>query len=242
MNASMNARGEFAAGAFAIAPVLAAALPIALLFGTLSVGKGLSIAETALMSMTVFAGALQFVAIDQWGSPVPVGVLAFTALVVNIRHVLMGASLGRSLDGFSASQRYAGMFLLTDEGWAFAEQRARRGRLTPAFYFGSGLALWCTWNAGTLAGALLGAGLGDPVAFGFDFAFTAVFISILTGFWSNWRTGAVLLASGAVSALVKLAVPGAWYIMAGAAAGIVLAAVLHAKDDTPNETDGLMPS
>ncbi len=238
----MSVRKEFAAGAFAISPVLAAAVPIALLFGTLSVSKGLSIAETFLMSITVYAGALQFVAIDQWGDPLPVGLLAFTALVVNIRHVLMGASLGRSLGGFSPLQKYAGMFLLTDEGWAFAEQRARRAALTPAFYFGSGLALWFTWSTGTLVGALLGTGLGDPAAFGFDFAFTAVFIAILTGFWSNWRTGAVLLASGAVSALVKLAVPDAWYIMAGAAAGIIVAAVLHAEDETPNHTDGLMPS
>lgn len=238
----MSVRKEFAAGAFAISPLLAAAVPIALLFGTLSVSKGLSIAETFLMSITVYAGALQFVAIDQWGDPLPVGLLAFTALVVNIRHVLMGASLGRSLGGFSPLQKYAGMFLLTDEGWAFAEQRARRAALTPAFYFGSGLALWFTWSTGTLVGALLGTGLGDPAAFGFDFAFTAVFIAILTGFWSNWRTGAVLLASGAVSALVKLAVPDAWYIMAGAAAGIIVAAVLHAEDETPNHTDGLMPS
>jgi 4-azaleucine resistance transporter AzlC len=238
----MSARKDFAAGAFSILPVLAAAFPIALLFGTLSVARGLSVAETALMSMTVFAGALQFVAIDQWGDPVPVGLLAFTALVVNIRHVLMGASLGRSLGGFSPAQKYAGMFLLTDEGWAFAEQRARKGALTPAFYFGAGLALWCVWNIGTLAGALLGTGLGDTAAFGFDFAFAAVFIAILTGFWSDWRTGAVLLASGVVSALVKLSVSGAWYIMAGALAGIIVAALLHADRDPPGDTDGLMPS
>ena len=49
-------------------------------------------------------------------------------------------------------------------------------------------------------------------------------------------------AAAAVSALVKLAVPDAWYIMAGAAAGIIVAAVLHAEDETPNHTDGLMPS
>jgi predicted branched-subunit amino acid permease len=139
----MSRRADFAAGAFTIAPVLAAAIPIALLFGTLSVAKGLSVAETSLMSMTVFAGALQFVAVDQWNDPVPVGLLAFTALVVNIRHVLMGASIGRSMGGFSGSpQKYAGMFFLTDESWAFAEQRARKGSLTPAFYFGSGVALW----------------------------------------------------------------------------------------------------
>jgi 4-azaleucine resistance transporter AzlC len=238
----MSRRADFAAGAFAIAPVLAAAIPIALLFGTLSVAKGLSVAETSLMSMTVFAGALQFVAIDQWSNPVPIGLLAFTALVVNIRHVLMGASLGRSMGDFSSPQKYAGMFFLTDESWAFAEQRARKASLTPAFYFGSGVALWSVWNIASLAGAVLGAGLGDPAAYGFDFAFSAVFIAILTGFWSNWRTGAVLLASGAVSALVKLSVDGAWYIMAGALAGIIVAAILHAEDENPRETDRIMPS
>jgi 4-azaleucine resistance transporter AzlC len=222
--------------------VLAAAIPDCAAVWHAVGCKGLSVAETSLMSMTVFAGALQFVAIDQWSNPVPIGLLAFTALVVNIRHVLMGASIGRSMGDFSSPQKYAGMFFLTDESWAFAEQRARKGSLTPAFYFGSGVALWSVWNIASLAGALLGAGLGDPAAYGFDFAFSAVFIAILTGFWSNWRTGAVLLASGAVSALVKLSVDGAWYIMAGALAGIIVAAILHAEDESPRETDRIMPS
>jgi predicted branched-subunit amino acid permease len=45
-----------------------------------------------------------------------------------------------------------------------------------------------------------------------------------------------------VSALVKLSVDGAWYIMAGALAGIIVAAILHAEDESPRETDRIMPS
>jgi 4-azaleucine resistance transporter AzlC len=232
---------DFSAGALTILPLLAAVVPVALLFGTLAVAKGLSPFEVWLMSTTVFAGALQFVAIDQWAAPAPIGLLAFTALVVNVRHVLMSASLGRVMGGFTGPQKYAAMFLLTDEGWAFAEQRARKGELTPAFYFGIGIALWLTWTTASLTGALLGNFIGDPATFGFDFAFAAVFICILAGFWSNWRTGAVLAASGAVSALAYLMLPGAWYIMAGAIAGIIMAAVLHAEIDE-TKTDGVMPS
>ncbi len=232
---------DFSAGALAILPVLAAAVPIALLYGTLAVAKGLSPFEVWFMSATVFAGALQFVAIDQWSDPAPIGLLAITALIVNVRHVLMGASIGRAMGGFSAPQRYAAMFLLTDEGWAFAEQRARKGVLTPAYYFGLGTAMWLTWTSASLAGALLGNLVGDPAAWGFNFAFSAVFICILAGFWNNWRTGFVLAASGVVSALVYLNVDGAWYIMAGALAGIVMAALLHAEADS-GATDGVMPS
>lgn len=193
------------------------------------------------MSATVFAGALQFVAIDQWSDPVPIGFLAFTALVVNVRHVLMGASLGRAMGRFRRPQKYAAMFLLTDEGWAFAEQRVRKGELTPAYYFGLGLTLWLVWTTASLAGALIGQSLGDPAVYGFNFAFSAVFLCILTGFWSDWRTGAVLAASGVVAAFVSLVLDGAWYILAGAFAGIAVAALLHAETDH-TDTDAVMPS
>ncbi len=238
----MGARAQdFSTGAIAILPVLVATAPIALLFGTLAAAKGLSALEVWLMSATVFAGALQFVAIDQWAEPAPLGLLVFTALVVNVRHVLMGASIGRSMTDFSAAAKYGAMFLLTDEGWAFAERRARGGKLTAAYYFGIGVSMWLVWTSASLLGAVIGRGLGDPSAFGFNFAFSAVFICILVGFWSNWRTGAVLVSSGAVSALVYLLVPGAWYIIAGAFAGVATAAALHAKSDD-QEPDGIMPS
>ncbi|MGI9515337.1 MAG: AzlC family ABC transporter permease, partial [Anderseniella sp.] len=137
---------EFSAGAIAILPVLVATAPIALLFGTLAAAKGLSALEVWLMSATVFAGALQFVAIDQWADPAPLGLLVFTALVVNVRHVLMGASIGRAMTDFSGPAKYASMFLLTDEGWAFAERRVRNGKLTAAYYFGIGVSMWLVWT------------------------------------------------------------------------------------------------
>jgi 4-azaleucine resistance transporter AzlC len=221
---------DFRAGMLDMAPFVAAVFPVALLFGTLAAAKGLSPLEAALMSATVFAGASQFVAIDLWRDPAPWGLLTLTAFIVNIRLVLMGTSMARHMGRFPPAWRPPAMFFMVDEIWAMAERRALQGPLPPAYYWGMGAVMWLQWVAGTTLGARLGQTLGDPAVYGFDFAFTALFICILTGFWRGVRTGAVLAASAAAAAATKLAVPGAWYVMAGALAGVVVAAAISGDE------------
>ncbi len=216
-------RSDFLAGMLDMAPVVAAALPIGMLFGVLAVQKGLTAPEAAAMSAFVFAGAAQFVALELWREPVPVMLLTFTAFIVNLRHVMMGASLGRRMHLFSPLNRALSAFVLVDEVWAFAERRALKGPLTPAYYWGMGATLWVQWVVGGSIGAVAGRGIGDPARLGFDFAFSALFICILTGFWRGHRTGAVLAVAAVVSALTKLYVPGAWNIALGGLAGVAVA-------------------
>lgn len=224
-------RGEFRRGFFDILPILAAAFPIGLLWGTLAVKKGLSPFEAGLISASAFGGAAQFVAIDLWRDPVPWLLLTFSVFVVNIRHVLMGASLSRHIHHIPKAMRPIVMFLVVDEVWAFAERRALSEPLTWSYYLGLGLPLWINWVASTVIGAVIGRGLGDPASYGFDFAFSALFIAILAGFWKGPRTGAVLAVSAAVAALAKLLVPGAWYIALGGLAGVSVAAIFADPKD-----------
>ena len=221
----LSPRENFWRGFLDILPILAAAFPIGLLWGTLAVKKGMSPLEAGLASASIFAGAAQFVAVDLWRTPAPWLLLTFSVLLVNIRHVLMGASLSRHIGGIPKPLKPLAMFLLVDEVWALAERRALAAPLTAAYYFGLGLPLWINWVVSTVIGAVVGRGLGDPQAYGFDFAFTALFIAILAGFWTGPRTGAVLAASGLVAAVTKLLIPGAWYIALGGIAGVGVAAL-----------------
>ena len=82
-----------------IAPVILATVPVGLLWGTLATAKGLTLLEAVLMSVLVSAGAAQFVALELWSDPAPVFLLAFTVLLVNMRLVLMAASLSRHIEG-----------------------------------------------------------------------------------------------------------------------------------------------
>ncbi len=216
---------DFIDGLRAILPLVLAALPIGFVFGTVASGNGLSPIETVLMSALVFAGGSQFVAMDLWTHPASWTALGFAALLINLRHILMGASLERSLGLFKFWQKLPALLVMADENWALAEARARRQRLTPRFYLGLALPFYCGWVLASLGGALFGALLGDVAVYGLDFAFPAVFIVLLMGFWKGTETGLILLSSAIASLTVHNLAPGAWYIAAGALAGL-LAAVL----------------
>lgn len=203
-----------------IAPAMIAAIPIGLLFGAICAGKGLSPAEVALMSALVCAGGAQFAAIEMWVQPAPVLALAFSTLLVNSRHVLMGASLALKTTAWNPWRRALVFWVLVDETWAFAESRAARRPLTLAYFAAMGALLWTNWVATTTLGALAGSLLGDPKRFGADFAFTALFIGLIAGFWKGRSTAIVIAASAGAAALAYLAFGPPWHVAAGALAGI----------------------
>jgi 4-azaleucine resistance transporter AzlC len=214
-----------------IAPVMVAAAPIGGLFGAVAASKGLSIAEVTLMSTLVFAGGAQFAAIELWSYPVPAAAIVFSTLLVNARHVLMGASLAPKTRAFSALQRFLGAFFLTDEAWALAERRASERPVTPAYWFACAATLPSVWVGSSILGAAIGAFLGDPKRFGADFAFTALFIGLVAGFNKGRITAATVAASGGVAALVYVTAGPPWHVLAGAFAGIAAAYLAARPED-----------
>jgi 4-azaleucine resistance transporter AzlC len=219
----MNNENQFLLGTRAMLPIIVAAVPIGLVFGAVAAANGLSPLEVTLMSALVFAGGAQFVAMDIWTHPASWTGLGLAALLVNVRHVLMGASLGPRLAAFSPWQKYLGLLIMADENWAMSEARARTAPLTPSYYAGMSIPFYLNWVLASFIGAVLGAFLGDPAVIGLDFAFPAVFIVLVAGFWKGPSTGLVLMASAAAAILVHRYVEGAWYIAAGAAAGLAVA-------------------
>lgn len=209
-----------------ILPAAIAAVPIGFLFGAVASSKGLSVAEVALMSATVCAGGAQLAVIEIWGYPVPVAAILFATLLVNLRHVLMGASLAPKLGLFRPWQRGLTFYALTDENWAFAERRVAAGRrLGPAYFGVMGALLWSNWVLCSTLGAALGPLLGDPRRLGADFAFTALFIGLIAGLWRGRSTGFVVAASALAAAAAYRVFGSPWHVAAGAFAGIAAGAL-----------------
>ena len=217
-----RAARDFRAGCRDIAPAAVAAIPIGLLFGAVATGKGLSAFEVTLMSILVFGGGAQFAAIETWVHPAPIAALAFTALLINARHILMGASLGPKLQA-SRAQKLLGFWFLTDEAWAVAEHRSLHRPVTAAYWFGMVAVLPIAWIGSTAVGAVVGPFLGDPRRLGADFAFTALFIGLIAGFGTGKVTLITTAVSAAVAALVHTLVGAPWHVASGALAGIAAA-------------------
>ncbi|WP_245410914.1 AzlC family ABC transporter permease [Microvirga flavescens] len=219
---------EARAGLRDIAPAAIAAVPIGLLFGAVAVGKGLSVAEIGLMSALVFAGGAQFAAIESWVHPAPILALAFSALLINVRHVLMGASLAPKV-ALTFREKLLAFFFMTDESWALSERRSMNRPITGAYWATMVVVLFFNWTVSTVLGAVLGSFLGAPERFGADFAFTALFIGLVAGFGRSRVTVVTVAVSAAVSALVHYFIGAPWHVASGALAGIG-AAYLAARE------------
>ena len=198
-------------------------------FGVLARQAGLSLGEASLMSGLVCAGSSQFIVLDLWKQPLPVVAITITALVVNLRYLLMGAALAPHLWGLPASKAYASAFFMGDENWALTVREFAGGRRDAAYLLGRGLTLFLTWVSATAIGNALGAGIYDPARWGLDFAFTAVFVALLAGIWRGKSDALPWIAAGAVSLAASYLLPGKWHILLGGMAGSVVGAVRDAR-------------
>ncbi|MBU1003951.1 MAG: AzlC family ABC transporter permease [Proteobacteria bacterium] len=215
------------AGAMKTLPVAMGVAVYGLVYGMLAGQAGMTPGEVTAMSALVFAGASQFVALDLWLDPLPVGPLIIMALIVNLRHVLMGAAIQPWFSRLSPLKAYGSLFFMVDESWALTIKDFADGQRRGAFMLGSGLVLFATWLAASLGGLLAGAMVPDPARFGLDFAFTAAFIALLAGLWRGKSDLPIWLAAGIVAVICSQLLPGKWYILAGGLAGGLTGALRH---------------
>jgi predicted branched-subunit amino acid permease len=155
----------------------------------------------------VFTGASQFAFVGVIaGGGGAVAAIA-PALMLAARNGIYGLSLAPVLTG-SRVARLLQSQLVIDESTAIAQAQATPGRARTAFLF-TGLSVLVCWNAGTLAGALAGGGLGDPRALGMDAMFPAAFLALLSP--QLRRPGApraAVIGALIAAALVTITPPG----------------------------------
>ena len=150
---------------------------IGLSFGVLARTSGLSLAMTCAMSLLVFAGGAQFLAIATiaaGGTPLAA---VLGGLVLNARHLPYGLTIAPLLRGPLWKRALSSQLVLDEStALALAQPTPALGRL--AFY-ACGCCLFAAWNLGTLIGALAGGAIGDPATLGLDAAFPASMLALL---------------------------------------------------------------
>ncbi|WP_245951568.1 AzlC family ABC transporter permease [Paracidovorax anthurii] len=226
-------RQEALRGLRASLPVMLGFIPFALVLGAQAARKGLGALEVTLMTGLNFGGGSEFAAIRLWTSPPHVLLIVAMSFLVNCRHILMGAALAPYLEHLPRRRALPALFFMCDESWAMAlsdAQRRAARRISLPYYLGVSSGLYATWVAFTTVGAVFGPAIGDVERYGFDMAFTAVFLVLLRGMWKGARRSRPWLVSLAAAALVHRLVPGAWYVAAGALGGLAGAALLAPRN------------
>jgi 4-azaleucine resistance transporter AzlC len=164
------------------------------------------------MSVLVYAGASQFVAIEMISKGISWFPIVIATFFINLRHLLMSSTLSL----YFKKSRLRTLSLLsgqlTDESFAVAMSNTSKISNRPSYLFGLQMTSQIAWIAGSVVGALSGK-LIDQKEYGIPFALSSLFICLLVIQIKKARHLWVMVMAGISSILFKWAFPGNWYIL-----------------------------
>jgi 4-azaleucine resistance transporter AzlC len=207
--------GVLRQGLAAAWPIGLGYLPIGLALGVLGRNAGLDPLHIGLMSLLVFAGSAQFIAVAMIGAGAAPAVIVATVFMVNLRHLLMSGVLTVHLRG--AGQGFLALFAygVTDESFAVNHTRFRSGGWDRQRALVVNQAANAVWILATVAGGYLG-GFLVAGAFGLDFALIAMFLCLLVYQLRSRLHQVTGVVAGVLAVAWSLLVPGHSYIMVAA--------------------------
>ncbi len=172
-------------GARRALPIVLGYLPIGFAYGVLAGKAGLSPLNTLLMSVLVFAGSSQLIAIGLFASGTGPAAVIVTTFIVNLRHLLMAAALSPYLQRWR--KPYLAFFAaeITDETFALHASAPSRLQDCKAEVLSLNLTAQTSWVFGTFLGIVASGLIHDVRPFGLDYALAAMFIGLLVGQCEN---------------------------------------------------------
>lgn len=205
-------------------PVCMGYIFLGIAFGVLMVSGGFHPFWALLMSICIYAGSMQFVAVDLLAGPFAPLTAALMTLMVNARHIFYGLSMLERFKICGKLKPYM-MFSLSDETYSLlCSARVPEGMDKKWFMFFIALMDQLYWIAGTAIGALAGS-LIPFDSTGIDFAMTALFIVIFVEQWESTRNHIPAVLGLAVTLLCLVIFGPDWFIIA-AMAGIFISLTL----------------
>jgi 4-azaleucine resistance transporter AzlC len=213
-------RAAFSAAFKASFPVLLGYVTIGVAFGLLLVKSGQPWWIASIMSLVVYAGAAQFMAVGLLAAGTGIAEIAILTLVINARHMVYGLSL---LDRFAPCKRFKAylVFALTDETYGILTTvKPPEGIDREAFYASVSALDQSYWVIGSTVGALVG-GIIPFDTKGIEFALTALFIVLLVEQARAVRKAAPYLVATAATGGALLLVGPANFLVVAILASII---------------------
>ncbi|MBR5514781.1 MAG: AzlC family ABC transporter permease [Clostridia bacterium] len=183
-------------------PILAGYLVLGLGFGFMLARAGFATYWALIMSVTMYAGSMQYVGVGLIAESVSVGYAVMMTVLVNIRHVFYGVSLIDKYRNTGWRKIYM-MFALTDETYSLVSTTELPKEVNKKqYYFFVSLFDQIYWISGCCLGCFLGNFFDSFNSAGIEYAMTALFVCIFADQWLT--SGRRLITKRHISALVGI--------------------------------------
>lgn len=215
-------------------PVLFGYLAIGIPFGLMLVNAGYPWWLAPIMSILMYAGAGQYMAVSLFATGASLSITAITMLLLNIRHIVYGLSLITPFKDTGKWKPYL-IFALTDETYALMTScPLPRGVPAGSFYGAIAVLDHLYWIAGSLIGAV--AGTLIPFSFaGVDFALTALFAVLLIDQVKKSKDMVPPIIGFVVTIGAILLVPSDYVLLASLAAGVAILMLVRRPSPAPSQ-------
>ncbi len=219
-------------GAKAAWPICLGYFPIGLAFGVIAGKAGLTPLEIGLMSLFVFAGSAQFIAVSMMtggGGLIPI---VMTTFVVNLRHLLMSSSLSIFLRDLGTWRLALYGYGITDESFAVNLTRFR----DEEWDWRRALVVNHLSNAAWVGSTILGGYAGEFIphgAFGIDYALIAMFVCLLVFQLRGVLYWLIAALAGGLAVLISIILPGNLYIVMASVLAATIGVMIKRKSKAP---------
>ena len=208
-------------------PVVMGYLPVGFAYGVLGVNAGISSQNIIIMSLIVFAGSAQLMATGFFAQGLNPFSIILTTLIVNLRHLLMSASLSTHMKKWNKVQVAGFCYELTDETFAVHSLRFAEGNTSALTAMSINVICQSSWIIGTILGVLAGNLITDVKPFALDYALPAMFIALLLLQVHSKRHAIVALLGGFLSLLIWGIGITQWNVIIATVIGATLGAILE---------------
>ena len=216
-------------------PIIIGYVPMGAAYAILARQAGMGFFPTVLMSLIVFAGASQFIAVGLLSGGATALEVVATTLFVNLRHILMSASLSphyreapRGLIPFVA-------WGVTDETFAISIGRFISGEADHRYGLALHYTAYASWVSGTVLGALAGALIPPALQNSLEFSLYAMFVGLVVLQLTDRIQFAVAAASAVMCGAFSTFMGGTWNIITAAILGATLGLVMEMAMGKPKK-------
>jgi len=220
-------------------PVLLGYVTVGIAFGFMVSASGYPWWLAFLMSLWMFAGAGQFIALGLFSAGLNLWQVCLVQLVVNIRHVAYGLSMIKRFAGSGAFKPYL-IFSLTDETFALhssmpelvipqnlpEDEKLEMREKRHLFMFFVAALNHLYWVAGSVIGALAGA-INPFDIEGLSFALTALFVVLMIEQIKRTKKIGVFVVSGLVALLAVFLFPRMISLLAALTIALLLSVLVE---------------
>lgn len=183
-------------GFAAVLPALFGTGAWGVITGVAMIQSGLTLPQALGMSLLVFSGTTQLVALPLMVAGASQLLIAVTAILTGLRFIVYSASVSRDLVRLPLPRRLLLGYLMTDTGLGLYQMQRARGAPPQrvAMYVGYNVPVWAAWHLGSLAGILLASVM--PASAGFAYLGVLAVLAITVPMISSWPAfGAALVAA-----------------------------------------------